>query len=68
MFLFAVFFSLELQGITAKSDIGFLTLLEHLRYCEVRICIVFLYECLCNFDKYLLLVRRPAVEIIAQMI
>ena len=26
----------ELQGITAKSDVGFLTLLEHLRYCEVK--------------------------------
>lgn len=26
---------LRLQGIAAKSDIGFLTLLEHLRYCEV---------------------------------
>jgi len=26
---------LELKGITAKSDVGFLTLLEHLRYCEV---------------------------------
>jgi len=42
MFLLAVFCSLELQGITAKSDIGFLTLLEHLRYCEVKITIVFM--------------------------
>jgi len=28
---------LELKGITAKSDVGFLTLLEHLRYCEVTV-------------------------------
>jgi len=34
---------LELQGITAKSDIGFLTLLEHLRYCEVRIFVITIY-------------------------
>jgi hypothetical protein len=26
---------LKLQGITSRSEIGFLTLLEHLRYCEV---------------------------------
>ena len=26
----------ELQGITKQSTIGFLTQLEHLRYCEVR--------------------------------
>jgi len=28
---------IELKGITAKSDVGFLTLLEHLRYCEVTV-------------------------------
>jgi len=28
-------FVLELQGIEKQSEVGFMTLLEHLRYCQV---------------------------------
>lgn len=29
------FFFIELQGIANQSEVGFMTLLEHLRYCQV---------------------------------
>ena len=34
----------ELHGIQKQSDIGFLTILESMRYCEVRMCIAYKFS------------------------